>query len=54
MDIIEHYRVYLVISSNFHAIHCSYGGLYGLKEHRNVFIVMKCFVYNIIETSVTH
>ena len=45
MDIIEHYRVDLVIySSNFHAIQCSYGGPYGLKEHRNVFMVMKCFL----------
>ena len=26
----------------------------GLKEHRNAFIVMKCFVYNIIETSVSY
>ena len=45
MDIIEHYRVDLVIySSNFHAIQCSYGGPYGLKEHRNVFMVIKCFL----------
>ena len=44
MDIIEHYRVDLVIkSSNFHAIQCSCGGPYGLKEHRNVFMVMECF-----------
>ena len=45
MDIIEHYRVDLVIkSSNFHASQCYYGGSYGLKEHRNVFMVMKCFL----------
>ena len=44
MDIIEHYRVDLVIKSgNFHAIQCSYGDPYGLKEHRSVFMVMKCF-----------
>ena len=45
MDIIEHYRVDLVIeSSNLHAIQCCYGDPYGLKEHRNVFMVMKCFL----------
>ena len=45
MDIIEHYRVDLVIqSSNFHAIQCSYGGPYGLNEHRNVLMVMKWFL----------
>ena len=30
-------------SSNIHAIQCSYGGTYGLKEHRNVLMVIKCF-----------
>ena len=43
MDIIEHYRVDLVIKRSIcHAIQCSYGGPYRLKEHRNVFMVMKC------------
>ena len=49
----EHYCVYFVIKSTFHAIQCSFGGPYGLKELRNVLMVMKCFVYNTIETSVT-
>ena len=47
MDIIEHYRVYFVIKKQFfHAIHWSYGGPYNTE--------CVYFVYNIIETPVTH
>ena len=45
MDIIKHFWVLLLLSRNFQVIH---NVPYGLKDHRNVLMVMKCFLSTIL------